>query len=80
MCHNSLSFDAIRDQYNIDFFDYFYPEMRQMSAMSLDGLVKLETSKMQVTDVGQLLLRNIAMVFDAYIDPSESVHQYSKVI
>jgi oxygen-independent coproporphyrinogen-3 oxidase len=80
MCQNEVSFEAIGQQYQIDVFDYFYAELRQMALMSVDGLVTLDNSNLRVTDSGQLLLRNIAMVFDAYLNPAQSEQQYSRVL
>ncbi len=80
MCQNEVVYETISARYGIDFFDYFYREMRQLAGMAMDNLVSINSHRIAVTPTGQLLLRNIAMVFDAYLHPTESKHQFSKVI
>lgn len=80
MCQNEVVYETISARYGIDFFDYFYREMRQLAGMAMDNLVIINAQRVAVTPTGQLLLRNIAMVFDAYLHPTESKHQFSKVI
>ncbi|MCG7200277.1 oxygen-independent coproporphyrinogen III oxidase [Marinobacter pelagius] len=80
MCQNEVVYETISQRYGIDFFDYFCKEMRQLAGMAIDSLVVINPHRITVTPTGQLLLRNIAMVFDAYLDPSESQRQFSRVI
>lgn len=80
MCQTMISFNSISSRYNIDFFDYFHSEIRQLVPMVIDGLIILDKNQVTVTPSGQLLLRNIAMVFDAYLKPTNNTQQFSKVI
>ncbi len=80
MCQGEVVFERINQAHQIDFFDYFHQEMQQIGAMAMDHLVNLSHQRIQVTDLGQLLLRNIAMVFDAYLNPADSTRQFSRVI
>ena len=43
-------------------------------ALAADGLVKLSADGLQVTDLGRLFLRNIAVCFDAYYAPESKRH------
>jgi oxygen-independent coproporphyrinogen-3 oxidase len=47
--------------------------------MAEDGLVDMSQDSIQVSAKGRLLIRNVCMVFDAYLKP-ESKQQFSRVI
>ncbi len=68
MCDFSLNKQAVEDAFHIDFEAYFGDALEGLSALAADGLVRLEERRIEVTDVGRLLIRNIAMLFDAYLD------------
>lgn len=56
----------ISQQYQIDFDDYFIAELQELKHLQADGLVNLSPQKIQVTEIGRLLVRNIAVIFDAH--------------
>lgn len=79
ICHFSLDINAIETSFNITFTDYFadvYPQLDQFVA---DGLVYYDETKIEVLPVGRLLIRNICMAFDYYIQ-NKTDQQFSKVI
>ncbi len=78
ICHFSLEFGVIENQFNIDFRRYFLPELEALSLMQKDGLLTISDGAIEVLPAGKLLIRNICMVFDAYLTPQQ--HQFSKVI
>jgi len=80
MCQNRVSINDINEQYNINFFDYFADEIIELLPMVDDKLITLSIENIAVTQAGQLLLRNIAMVFDAYIEPINKQVIFSRTI
>lgn len=56
----------IEQQYQISFDDYFAYELPQLEKLETDGLVDLSASRIKVTPIGRLLVRNIAVIFDAH--------------
>jgi oxygen-independent coproporphyrinogen-3 oxidase len=66
MCHLELSNAAMQRQWGVHFDTYFAAEMADLGQLEQDGLVEMTPEAVQVTELGRLLLRNIAMVFDAY--------------
>ncbi len=68
MCHGRLDIAAFEARQNLDFRFYFAKSLRQLRALQDDGLVEIDASRIDVTARGRLLLRNIAMCFDAYIN------------
>ena len=53
--------------HGIDFEATFRPELEALRTLEADGLVERAGAQLRVTPVGQLLLRNVASVFDAYL-------------
>jgi oxygen-independent coproporphyrinogen-3 oxidase len=58
---------VIERQFGIEFDTYFASELAALAPLAEDGLVVLTPEEIQVTPRGQILLRNIAMHFDAYL-------------
>ncbi len=69
MCQNRVSINTISNRYHINFFEYFSDEITELFPMVEDKLLTFNEKEISITQAGQLLLRNIAMVFDAYIEP-----------
>ncbi len=67
MCHFTLSLAVIESLHRIDFASYFSEELKLLQVMAADGLVEIETGCLTVTRKGRLLIRNICMVFDRYL-------------
>jgi oxygen-independent coproporphyrinogen III oxidase len=79
MCQGTLDFAAIEKQFNLNFASYFAAELEQLRPFATDGLIDSTPERITVTAAGRLLLRNIAMVFDAYL-PKVSAQTFSKAI
>ena len=80
MCYDSLSFDDFGAEHGIDFRTYFADEIKRLEALAEDELIELTDAGIGITPQGRLLLRNIAMVFDRYIDLAENDNRFSKAI
>jgi len=79
ICHFRLDRGAIERNYGIDFSRYFAEELTRLGSMEDDGLVELDAAAIRITPRGKLLVRNICMIFDAYLRRSQT-GRYSKVI
>jgi len=73
MCQGEIQINALERRYAIDFGQYFVQALERMQPLVDDGLVQREPRRIVVTAQGRLLLRNIAMCFDRYLDPSPVV-------
>jgi len=80
MCYDSLSFDDFGAKHNIDFRKYFASEIEKLDVLEKDDLIVLNDAGIEITPRGRLLLRNIAMTFDRYIDLEENDNRFSKAI
>ncbi|MFG6176486.1 oxygen-independent coproporphyrinogen III oxidase [Halomonas sp. THAF12] len=67
MCHGRVDVAAIEACHGIDFQGYFAEALAALSGMQEDGLVVLSEGRIEVRPEGRLMLRNLAMAFDAYL-------------
>ncbi|WP_066377439.1 MULTISPECIES: oxygen-independent coproporphyrinogen III oxidase [unclassified Anabaena] len=68
----------IEEKYDIKFDQYFAHELELLQPLADDGLVDLSSNHIQITDIGRLLVRNIAVVFDNHNQKPEK--QFSRAI
>jgi oxygen-independent coproporphyrinogen-3 oxidase len=80
MCQFNLEFNAIEAKYQIDFARYFAREVAELTTLANLGLTTVSEDKLQVTNKGRFLIRNVAMVFDKYLAAARDSTRYSKVI
>jgi oxygen-independent coproporphyrinogen-3 oxidase len=80
MCDFELSISALEMAHPIVFNDYFASEIPRLLVLEEDGLLTLDPEKILVTPKGRLLIRNICMVFDRYLNSGVNVPRYSKTI
>ena len=79
MCHSRVDFAAIEAAHGIDFRVTFADALERLRDMEADGLVALHEDRLEVLPRGRLLLRNIAMAFDAYLD-RDSQQRFSRAV
>jgi oxygen-independent coproporphyrinogen-3 oxidase len=80
MCHEQVGFAAIDAAFDIDFGTYFDRELESLRTLEADDLVRIRPHALEITARGRLLLRNVAMIFDAYLQERVSQPVYSRVI
>lgn len=71
MCHGRLDFAEIESRHDIVFDEYFADALEQLDEMERDGLVAIQANGLEVLPAGRLMMRNMAMAFDAYLKPNE---------
>ncbi|MDP4116756.1 MAG: oxygen-independent coproporphyrinogen III oxidase [Bacteroidota bacterium] len=80
MCDFELDMSAIENKFSIKFTDYFGWGLNNLKQFEADNLVEVTSNKIIVKDMGKLLIRNIAMNFDGYIERKEDTTKYSKTL
>jgi oxygen-independent coproporphyrinogen-3 oxidase len=81
MCFGRIRYAEVERRHQLRFGEYFAPELVRLEELARDGLIVLDASGFEVTPRGRLLLRIVAMAFDAYLArPSEQAPRYSRVI
>lgn len=81
MCRNELDFDAIERRFDVRFEERFARELALLQDLAADGLIALGSRGFTVTARGRLLLRVVAMAFDAsFLRPDAQTRSFSLVI
>ena len=80
MCHGQLDTRAFGARHRLVFGEYFRDELRRLRQLAADGLVEMDVRHIRVTSKGRLLLRIIAMCFDAYLERAAPPARYSRTI
>lgn len=68
MCNFELSVASIELAYPISFNSYFSGELEKLRELEQNGLLTIDDEWISVTLKGRLLIRNICMVFDRYLN------------
>ena len=79
LCHDYMDFKDVNMRFSIDPMTYFIDEIQALSEMQKDGLVDMDAKGIRVLPKGRLLGRNVAMVFDDYLNKKHQ-NRFSKVI
>ena len=79
MCHFELSMPSVEQAYPVSFRDYFAAEWPRLEGLARDGLLVIGDEWLTVTPQGRLLIRNVCMVFDRYLNPA-AAPRHSKTI
>ena len=80
ICHFLLSFTDFKDSFQIDFKEYFAEELEQLNTLESDGLIEIHQDHIKVVKHGKILVRNVCMVFDKFINKKADSTRYSKTI
>ena len=83
MCHGELRADEFEAAFGQPFASRFASELQQLEPIAADGLVEqAPDGSLVVTPLGRLLVRNIAMTFDAYLADQQKGEQpmFSKTV
>ncbi|MEC4768356.1 oxygen-independent coproporphyrinogen III oxidase [Halomonas sp. CUBES01] len=79
MCDMRLDLAALGERWQIDPQEYFKAALVALDQAQQDGLATLRHQVITVTPVGRLLVRHLAMAFDAHL-PVQGNRRYSKII
>ncbi len=79
MCNLGISYPRFLARTGVDFQSAFATELEGLADMEADGLVRREPEALVITDLGRLLVRNIAMRFDAHL-PQTTEKRFSRTI
>lgn len=67
MCQSRLDYAAIEARHGIVFEEHFADSIAALQPLAADGLLQWCVHGFELTPVGRLLTRNVAMCFDAYL-------------
>lgn len=80
MCQGNVLFESVEVAHLVDFKKYFATELEILAGMQEQGLVLLDDSGIQVTELGWFFVRGVAMVFDKYLQADRTRARFSKII
>lgn len=78
ICNCYLDFKQIETEFHIDFASYFQAELRACEALAEDELLRIDHAGIHVLPRGQILIRNICMVWDAYLSEQQGKQVFSR--
>jgi oxygen-independent coproporphyrinogen-3 oxidase len=82
LCHAVIRKDEIGSEFGIDFDNYFAPELARLHSFVEDQLIELAPDEIRVTFLGRIFIRNLAMIFDPYLEKQHLAEQplFSKTL
>lgn len=67
MCNFILPFELLKQEFGIDYTEYFAEEDAKLEPFVRDGLLERRPDALVVTPAGRIFIRNVAMIFDSYL-------------
>ncbi len=80
MCQGRVDFESISLAHLVDFQQTFAAELEALKPLQDGGLVEVDAAAIEVTPLGWYFVRNIAMVFDRYLQVDQTRRQFSRVV
>jgi len=71
LCNLVLVKNEVEQEFALSFDEYFRDEIESLKELERDHLVRLSADRIEVTDLGRIFVRNVAMVFDSYLNQPE---------
>ncbi len=68
MCRNRVDFADLSRRIGLDVRQAYAGELASLDDLAADGLLRIDTEGIDITSLGELFRRIIAMRFDAYLD------------
>ena len=79
MCTMQIDLAAVSQRWHIDAPCYFAPALERLQDAEHDGLLTRSGDRLSATPIGRLLIRHLAMAFDAHL-PQQAGQRYSKIV
>jgi oxygen-independent coproporphyrinogen-3 oxidase len=80
MCNFYLDFADLQSRFGVVYGDYFAEEDAALAPLYEDDFVARENGALRVLPLGQIFIRNIAMVFDAHLKKAAAKTQFSRTV
>ena len=85
MCHLEIDLVNISAEFGINFREKFASSIAELEPFAQDGLLVDQGDKIVINENGRMFIRNIAMVFDAYLpgkqqQGSDASQRFSKTV
>ena len=81
MANFKLDIKRVEKEFGIDFKEYFSDALKELEEFEKEDLISIDENHIKVSQTGTMLIRNIAMPFDAYLKKiPESKRRFSKTV
>lgn len=81
LCNFHLDMETVGTKHGVEVHGHFHRELDELEELEKDGLIRTAGGELSVTDLGRFFIRNITMIFDAYLRKEDGLTQrYSKTI
>jgi oxygen-independent coproporphyrinogen III oxidase len=80
MCQGRVDLRAAGAHHGVDAAALFAPELERLAPFVAEGLVTVDGPVVELTPMGWLFVRAVAMVFDAYLPPGAVVERFSRIV
>jgi oxygen-independent coproporphyrinogen-3 oxidase len=81
MCQGRVDKRALSARYDIDFDTYFAAALAKLQPYAADGLIELGRDTLTATPLGRVLVRVLAMAFDAHLpQPGQAGPRFSATV
>lgn len=82
MCNFVVPFGEFEARFGARFQDLYTQELTELGPFEADGLVAIHDDRLEVHGIGKRLVRNVAMVFDAYTRrrSAEATSRFSRTV
>ena len=81
MANFKLDIKRVEDEFGINFKEYFSDALKELEEFEKEDLLSIGESYIKVSPTGTMLIRNIAMPFDAYLKKiPESKRRFSQTV
>lgn len=82
MCHLQIDKRSVENRFGIDFETYFADDIKKLMPFIADGLLENNSERIFIKGAGKLIIRSVAMCFDAYLAEMTKVSKpvFSKTV
>lgn len=80
MCDFEINMSQVENKFKINFKEYFKHGLNNLTEMINDELIAIDGDLIKVSEMGKLLIRNIAINFDGYMERKEDNARYSRTV
>ena len=81
MANFKLDIKRVEDEFGINFKEYFSDALKELEEFEKEDFLSIDESFIKVSPTGTMLIRNIAMPFDAYLKKiPESKRRFSQTV
>jgi oxygen-independent coproporphyrinogen-3 oxidase len=68
MCHLEIDKRDVERKFGVDFETYFADDLPKLDTFIIEGFLENSRDKIKIIGAGKLIIRNVAMCFDAYLE------------